>query len=89
MNKKICVIGAGYWGSNHIRTLNKLNALKGVVEPDNNILKSFLNTYPDIQRHSNIEDALIEDYDGFTIATPAKTHFEIAKIILMLGNIFL
>jgi len=86
MNKKICVIGAGYWGSNHIRTLSKLNALKGVVEPDNNILKSFLNTYPDIQRHSNIEDALIEDYDGFTIATPAKTHFEIAKIIINAGK---
>ena len=86
MNKKICVIGAGYWGSNHIRTLSKLNALKGVVEPNNNILKSFLNTYPSIQGHSNIEDALIEDYDGFTIATPAKTHFEIAKIIINAGK---
>mgnify|MGYP000323086473 FL=1 len=86
MNKKICVIGAGYWGSNHIRTLSKLNALKGVVEPDNNILKSFLNTYPGIQGHSNIDDALLENYDGFIIATPAKTHFEIAKNIINAGK---
>ena len=82
MNKKICVIGAGYWGKNHIKTLSKLNALKGVVELDDNILKSFLNAYSGIQGHSNIEDALLEDYDGFTIATPAKTHFKIAKTII-------
>ena len=42
MNKKICVIGAGYWGKNHIKTLSKLNALKGIVELDDNILKSYL-----------------------------------------------
>ena len=82
MNKKICVIGAGYWGKNHIKTLSRLNALKGVVELDDNILKSLLNEYKGIQVHSNIEDALVEDYDGFIIATPAKTHFEIAKIII-------
>jgi len=86
MNKKICVVGAGYWGENHIKTLSKLNALKGIVELDDNILTSYLNAYPDIQGHSTIEDALLEDYDGFTIATPAKTHFEIAKIIINAGK---
>ena len=34
MNKKICVVGAGHWGKNHIRTLNDLSALKGIVELD-------------------------------------------------------
>jgi len=82
MNKKICVIGAGYWGRNHLETLNKLNVLKGVVEIDDNILKSCLNTYSGVTGHLNIQDALLKDYDGFTIATPAKTHFEIAKILI-------
>ena len=31
---KICVIGAGRWGKNHIRTLFELGALGGVVESD-------------------------------------------------------
>ena len=31
---KICVIGAGRWGKNHIRTLFELGALGGVVDPD-------------------------------------------------------
>ena len=82
MNKKVCVIGAGYWGKNHIRTLNRLNVLKGIVEIDSDILNTCLNKYPDVNGHSKIEDALNEDYDGFTIATPAKTHFQIAKVII-------
>jgi UDP-2-acetamido-3-amino-2,3-dideoxy-glucuronate N-acetyltransferase len=31
---------------------------------------------------SKLEDALKEDFDGFTVATPAETHFEIAERIL-------
>ena len=82
MTKKICVVGAGYWGKNHIKTLSKLNSLSGIVELDNNILNNVLNAYPRINGHSNIKDALLEDYDGFVIATPANTHYEIAKIII-------
>ena len=36
MGKKICVVGAGYWGQNHIKTLAKLNALGGIVDLDKN-----------------------------------------------------
>ena len=82
MNKNICVVGAGYWGENHIRTLNRLNVLKGIVELDLNILKNFLNKYPGVQGYSSIEDALLGDYDGFVVATPARTHFQIAKKIM-------
>ena len=82
MDKKICVIGAGYWGKNHIKTLSGLNALNGIVELDFNILKSVQNTYPNIKGHSSVLDSLNEDYDGYVIATPASTHFEIAKILI-------
>ncbi len=82
MNKNICVVGAGYWGENHIRTLNRLNVLKGIVELDINKLKNLLNKYPGVEGYSSIEDALLGDYDGFVIATPAKTHYDIAKVII-------
>ena len=82
MNKNICVVGAGYWGKNHIKTLKRLNVLKGIVELNHKILNTFLNRYPDVNGHSNIEEALVEDYDGFIIATPAKTHYQIAKVII-------
>ena len=32
--KRICVIGAGKWGKNNIRTLDGLGALAGIVEED-------------------------------------------------------
>ena len=41
MNKMVCVIGTGYWGKNHIKTLYKLNALGGVVDLNNNTLKEY------------------------------------------------
>ena len=31
-SKKVCVVGAGKWGKNHIRALSDLGALGGVVE---------------------------------------------------------
>jgi UDP-2-acetamido-3-amino-2,3-dideoxy-glucuronate N-acetyltransferase len=30
--KKICVLGGGAWGKNHIKTLDKLGALGAIVE---------------------------------------------------------
>ncbi len=82
MNKSICVVGAGYWGKNHIRTLDRLNALKGIVDLDYSTLNIHLEKYPYVKVHSSIEDALLEDYDGFIVATPAKTHYKISKIII-------
>ena len=43
MNKMICVVGAGYWGKNHIKTLSKLGYLSGVVDVDIKMLKKVKN----------------------------------------------
>lgn len=32
MEKKICVIGGGRWGKNHIRTLSGLDSLAAIAE---------------------------------------------------------
>ncbi len=40
-NGKICVVGAGNWGKNHIRTLSELGVLGGIVEPNNQKLEAF------------------------------------------------
>ena len=86
MDKRICVVGAGYWGKNHIRTLNQLGALGGIVEPDKNFQESLSIDYPDVPCYEDIGFALKEDFDGFTIATPAETHFEIAKKVIISGK---
>ena len=82
MRKKICVIGAGDWGKNHIKTLYHLNSLRGIVEVNNEVLESNLNIYPKVKGYPCVHDALKDNYDGFVIATPAKTHCKIAKTIV-------
>ena len=44
MNNRVCVIGGGYWGTNHIRTLHELGELGGVVDSDENLLDQIINT---------------------------------------------
>ena len=86
MDKRVCVVGAGNWGKNHIKTLNKLGALKGIVESDTKLLASLSIDYPNVSCYENVSLALKEDHDGFTIATPAETHHEIAKKVIMAGK---
>ena len=43
---------------------------------------SSLEKYPNIKKHQNLNDALLSNYDGYIVATPATTHFEIAKQII-------
>ncbi|MEA1934995.1 MAG: Gfo/Idh/MocA family oxidoreductase, partial [Thermodesulfobacteriota bacterium] len=82
MNKKICVVGAGRWGKNHIKTLLGLDCLAGIVEANTDMRAEFKEKYPDVRTFASIRDAINEDFDGFTVATPAETHFEIAEFII-------
>ena len=54
MDKKICVIGGGRWGKNHIRTLAGLGCLAAVVEADAARLKEYTEQYPGIKGYADI-----------------------------------
>ena len=82
MGKKICVVGAGHWGKNHIKTLAKLNALGGVVDLERDTLEKLKGFYPEVKQHSQINSALESNYDGYIVATPAQTHFDVSKKII-------
>ncbi len=82
MSDKVCLVGIGRWGKNHAKTLNGLGVLAGVVETNPNRLAQFREQYPDVKFHDSLKFALEEDYSGFVVATPAESHYNIAKIIL-------
>ncbi|MBW2646799.1 MAG: Gfo/Idh/MocA family oxidoreductase [Deltaproteobacteria bacterium] len=82
MPKNICVVGAGQWGKNHIRTLNDLGFLGGVVEASAEARKELSEIYPDIKLFASVKEAIKENFDGFTVATPAETHFRIAEFLI-------
>ncbi len=81
-NKRICVVGAGKWGKNHINTLNQLNCLGAVVDKDDNQLSIFKKKYPFIKTYNHVNETIDDNYDGYVVATNAHTHFEITKILL-------
>jgi len=86
MAKRICVVGLGRWGRNHARTLAEMGCLGGVVDSDPAALASAREQHPDARTFQNLENALAEGFDGFTVATPAETHVAIAERIIRAGK---
>ncbi|MCB0319512.1 MAG: Gfo/Idh/MocA family oxidoreductase [Bdellovibrionales bacterium] len=82
MDNRICVVGAGRWGKNHIRTLHSLGALGGVVETNSENRKWVETEFPGVPTYHTVTEALAEPYRGFTVATPAETHVTIAQEII-------
>ncbi len=85
MHKKICVIGGGNWGKNHIRTLAKLGCLGGIVDAQRHRLTELTRAYP-VQGFTALEQALTHGFDGYIIATPAETHYPLGKVLLEKGQ---
>jgi predicted dehydrogenase len=80
-------VGGGYWGKNHIRTLNEMHVLGGIVESNKDLLRHYSDQYPETLTFDNLDDALcVDTLIGYTIATPAETHYEIAKKIIRFGK---
>lgn len=83
--KRICVIGGGRWGKNHIRTLSQMGNLSAIVEANQQRLLEYLENYPSVKGYIDVDEAISHRYDGYVIATPAETHFEIARKIISNG----
>lgn len=84
--KQICVIGGGRWGQNHIKTLYQMKALGAIVENRTERLKELLTSYPGVQGWNSLDRAVAHGYDGYVVATPAETHFQVAEPLLAKGN---
>ena len=61
---KICVIGAGRWGKNHIKTLYALGALGGVVDPDSQQRNKIKELFPQIACFDSSEKSFKTNFDG-------------------------
>jgi UDP-2-acetamido-3-amino-2,3-dideoxy-glucuronate N-acetyltransferase len=83
----ITVIGSGYWGKNLVRNYHQIGALKLICDKNETVLSSFLEQYPGIDTCLALNDALSrDDIQGIVIATPAETHFTLAREALLAGK---
>lgn len=79
---KLCVIGAGNWGMNLIRNFFKILRVENItvfdIDKDKTSKVEF--EYPGIFVSQNL-DSILNDNEikAIVIATPAETHYEIAK----------
>ena len=67
---------------NHIKTLNEIGALGGVVDIDDSRLLAVSDQYDGTLVYHNVADSLRRSFDGYIISTPASTHFDVAKRII-------
>jgi len=85
MTKRICVIGGGKWGQNHIKTLASLDCLAAIAETNPERLNELLKLYPDVVGYTDVDEAIAARYDGYTVAVPAELHYPIGKKIIEKG----
>lgn len=78
----ICVIGAGQWGLNHIKTLILLNVNVGCVDIDQEKLNFIKSSFPETSCFSSVEDSFVANYQGYVIATPPTSHAKLAKLLI-------
>lgn len=82
---KIGVIGAGNWGKNIVNNLRDLGALSGVADAVEENRQRAEESSPGIETFDNHDDLIDAGYDAVAIATPAHTHFDIAKQAMLKG----
>jgi predicted dehydrogenase len=84
---RIGVVGCGYWGAKHVRVLSGLHHVGGlaVIEQDAGRRHDIVAAFPAVRAFADLEAAL-PHLDAVIIATPPRSHAELALIALRQGK---
>ncbi|HTX77924.1 MAG TPA: Gfo/Idh/MocA family oxidoreductase [Terracidiphilus sp.] len=87
MAKRIAVIGSGYWGRNLVRNFHQLGALHTVCDGNPQVEAEVREKYPQAVFRAAYGDVLVDpNVDAVVLATPAVTHFEMARQAMEAGK---
>ncbi len=83
----IAVIGAGYWGINHVRNFYDLGALGLVCDSSESMLETVRNRFAGVRTQTDV-GAVLDDRSikAVVLATPAETHCELAMRAIEAGK---
>ncbi len=77
---KVGVIGCGYWGKNLVRVFNQLGCLEIICDTNQTIGESYRKNLPEIHFTENPDEVIkSKNIQAVVIATPAFTHYRLAK----------
>lgn len=85
----IGIIGLGYWGPNLVRNFSAANntAVRCVADMDEARLGRIHSMYPAMDTCKTADEVIARnDIDAVVLATPIKTHYELAKKALLAGK---
>ena len=84
---RIGVVGIGYWGSKHVRTLRSLDSVSRVVvvDPSADRVAKLRHSFPEVQSYPDLQTAL-PYVDAVIIATPPSTHAGLACAAMDAGK---
>jgi predicted dehydrogenase len=82
---QVTVVGAGHWGKNLIQNFYDLGALAAVVEVDPTSRQRVEETYRGVKTYVDFADALEQERGAIVLATPAPSHYALARRALEAG----
>jgi UDP-2-acetamido-3-amino-2,3-dideoxy-glucuronate N-acetyltransferase len=84
---KVAVIGCGQWGKNLVRNFAELGALRAVCDTDPKKLATIRERWPEVHATTLYSEILKDEgITGVVIATPAGSHYTLAKEALLAGK---
>lgn len=87
MASGIAVVGAGYWGKNHVRNFYNIGALRVICDTSESMLDDLSNQYKNIKTTANLEEVFEDpEVKGVVIAAPAHVHYILALAALQSGK---
>jgi UDP-2-acetamido-3-amino-2,3-dideoxy-glucuronate N-acetyltransferase len=83
----VAVVGMGHWGKNLVRNFYELKALAGLYDSNNQVKESYRLDYPGVKLYHDFGEVLSDpSLAAVALATPAVTHYELAKAALTAGK---
>lgn len=82
----LAVVGCGYWGKNLVRHFHRLGCLEMVCDADANGRKTAADLAPEARVVTGFEEVLRSNLSGVVIASPAETHYKLARLALESGK---
>ena len=84
---RVAVVGAGYWGINHVLNFSELGALELVCDPSPTSHKQIAERFPSARIESDFDRVVQDDsVRGVVVATPAESHYRLARAAIEAGK---
>jgi UDP-2-acetamido-3-amino-2,3-dideoxy-glucuronate N-acetyltransferase len=84
---RVAVVGIGYWGKNLVRNFHELGALEVLCDTEGSVEATCKNKYAGVRFSREFSEVLSDlSVDAIALATPAATHYQMAKAALEAGK---